>query len=74
MEAIILVTQRQEESFHRRAALFGIPVREEGSTSPTGKYYIATIDYPGELFVLGNAIGFDEGLGKAHEPSKELLN
>lgn len=74
MEATVLVTKRQEKEFHRKASEFSLPVREEGSSCPAGKFYIITYDNGGELYALGTAIGFTEGLHTSHQPEKELLN
>lgn len=74
MEAIILVTKRQDKDFLRKAAEFSLPVREEGSTSPAGKFYIVTFDNGGELFALGLSVGFSEGLQTYNQPRHELSN
>jgi len=73
MEAIILITQRQEEAFHKAAAEFGIGIRPEGSSVPAGKYYIASVEYIGELFSLGVVVGFNEGLQSAAGTLSKVL-
>lgn len=73
MKTLLLITERQDEQFHKKCAEYGLGVRED-SNGEGGKYYEVAHYNGADLFFLGSSLGFTEGLQAAHQPSKLLQN